>query len=634
MKAKLAMYMSLLFILVAVPARADVPGQVNYQGYLTGPDGASVHGNVEMLFAIYDAATGGAEVWSEGPQDVFVDYGVYNVLLGLTTPITPAMLAGPRWLEVIVEGEYLSPREKIVSALYSIESRNADLLDGVEASELEESAEVDADIAAHTAAADAHHAKTTSFADLTDTAADAQIPDDITVNYAAQAGEAAHATAADDAGTLDGFDSDDFAGAGHDHDGHYYTQAYVDTLEGRISDLETTIGDLQASIGQLHELAQYVTVAGTNITFSGANVHIVNGSGATDGAVDGLGNLIVGYNETRDDGTDDRTGSHNIVTGSRNNYSSYGGLVAGSYNEISGTNASVIGGNHNTASGASASVSGGSTNTADGWFASVSGGFGNTAVGMFANVSGGQDNTAGGDYASLSGGRNNVASGDWSFVGGGGGENISFTNEAFGKYTAILGGASNIAGDPALTDDTLGQQSSVSGGVSNTASGTQSSVSGGSGNTAEGDRSSVTGGYYNEASDYGATVTGGESNTARGLRSSVSGGRNNEASGDYSFVGGGGDEVAIQGNVAYGHYSAILGGERNVAGDVFESSHSIGLKSTVSGGMNNETRGDYSSVSGGKGCEAWGLYSSVSGGASRIAADGYDWRAGSLWDDG
>ena len=56
---------------------------------------------------------------------------------------------------------------------------DADTVDGTEAADLEESAEIDADIAAHTAVADTHHAKTTSFSELTDTIADGQIPGSI-----------------------------------------------------------------------------------------------------------------------------------------------------------------------------------------------------------------------------------------------------------------------------------------------------------------------------------------------------------------------------------------------------------------------------------------------------------------------
>jgi hypothetical protein len=44
--------------------------------------------------------------------------------------------------------------------------------------------------------------------------------------------------------------------------------------------------------------------------------------------VNGLGNVIIGYNEPRGGG-DNRSGSHNLVVGSRNNYASYGGFVGG-----------------------------------------------------------------------------------------------------------------------------------------------------------------------------------------------------------------------------------------------------------------------------------------------------------------
>ena len=100
------------------------------------------------------------------------------------------------------------------------------------------------------------------------------------------------------------------------------------------------------------------------LDISGINVRIHNGSGTTGGPVDGLGNLIVGYNELGDPSGDDRTGSHNLVTGQQNSFSSYGGLVAGQSNTVSGPWSSVSGGYDNTASGYFSSVSGGSNRSA------------------------------------------------------------------------------------------------------------------------------------------------------------------------------------------------------------------------------------------------------------------------------
>src|SRR5512139_4209024 len=57
-----------------------------------------------------------------------------------------------------------------------------------------------------------------------------------------------------------------------------------------------TAEQLEMRIGQLEALLANVTRDGNDITFSGMNVHIVDGSGDTYGTVNGLGNLIIGYN--------------------------------------------------------------------------------------------------------------------------------------------------------------------------------------------------------------------------------------------------------------------------------------------------------------------------------------------------
>jgi hypothetical protein len=150
-----------------------------------------------------------------------------------------------------------------------------------------------------------------------------------------------------------------------------------------------------------------------------ANLRIVNGLGHTNCTEDngdsisncpnGLGNLIVGYNEERGGGLDNRTGSHNVVVGTHHNFSRFGGIVVGLTHEISGDYASVSGGLNNTATGFASAISGGAGNTASGGLASVSGGDNNRADGNFAVVSGGVGNTANGLRAAVSGGSNRNA---------------------------------------------------------------------------------------------------------------------------------------------------------------------------------------------------------------------------------
>jgi hypothetical protein len=83
-------------------------------------------------------------------------------------------------------------------------------------------------------------------------------------------------------------------------------------------------------------------VIGPNVIFKGANIHIVSGSGSTndDGNPTGLGNLIIGYDETGPHALDpgDRGGSHNLIIGTFHKFTTlaFGGLIAGSSNVISG----------------------------------------------------------------------------------------------------------------------------------------------------------------------------------------------------------------------------------------------------------------------------------------------------------
>ena len=238
--------------------------------------------------------------------------------------------------------------------------------------------------------------------------------------------------------------------------------------------------------------------AAKTLRLKGANLQIVDGSGATAGSLNGLGNLIVGYNELRGGG-DDRTGSHNIVVGREHNYTKSGGFVSGLHNTLEAGHATVSGGYNNTASGNYSSVSGGSYNTASSTSSSVSGGLGNESSAPYSSVSGGAYNTAEGYTAWIGGGSNNLASGGGASVSGG------YGNEAGGSYA------------------------SVSGGRSNTASGNYSSVSGGQSNGASGSSASVSGGWTNTASGFNSSVSGGQTNTASSFQSSVSGGANRSA---------------------------------------------------------------------------------------------------------
>lgn len=193
----------------------------------------------------------------------------------------------------------------------------------------------------------------------------------------------------------------------------------------------------------LKELAEKVSVLeaklacmskdGDAVMFEGCNVYIRSGSGQTEGEVNGLGNLIIGYNEASGENVK-RSGSHNLVVGPDHAYTSFGGLVAGRENTLSAPNASITGGRLNTASGPNSSVHGGSANIADKELATVTGGRSNKAQGLASSVSGGTNNTAQGEFASVSGGSENTATGFAASVSGG------TSNLARGNNASVSGG--------------------------------------------------------------------------------------------------------------------------------------------------------------------------------------------------
>ncbi len=127
-------------------------------------------------------------------------------------------------------------------------------------------------------------------------------------------------------------------------------QGDVDGNTDSIDNLDGDLSGFNSTFDGVTRLTDPETGQPT-IRFSGVNVQLVSGSGSTNGTVNGLGNLIVGYNRVRTvPGDTDRSGSHNIIVGQCHNYSSYGGLVTGYWNTISGRYSSVGGGLGNTAS--------------------------------------------------------------------------------------------------------------------------------------------------------------------------------------------------------------------------------------------------------------------------------------------
>ena len=209
----------------------------------------------------------------------------------------------------------------------------------------------------------------------------------------------------------------------------------ADDFDGSYASLS---GAPDALLSMVNDLSSYVSVDTVNhsIVMSGVNLQVVDGSASTvcSGSCNGLGNVVVGYDEGS---TANKSGSHNLVVGSNHTYISYGGFIAGRNNSLEAEFGSVSGGQGNVVSAECASISGGVDNSATGDSASVSGGSLNAAISNYAWIGGGESNRATANYSAVSGGRLNEASGQFATVGGG------RDNEAAAQYSSVTGGLEN-----------------------------------------------------------------------------------------------------------------------------------------------------------------------------------------------
>ncbi|MFH1825126.1 MAG: hypothetical protein ABH873_07900 [Candidatus Firestonebacteria bacterium] len=100
-----------------------VPQLINYSGKLTDKNGNPITGTKTIVFSMYDTEASVQTRWT-GTYPVTVTKGVFNVLLGSGTyPFQSDLdFSINYWLEMKVESETLSPRQRITSVAYAMRS--------------------------------------------------------------------------------------------------------------------------------------------------------------------------------------------------------------------------------------------------------------------------------------------------------------------------------------------------------------------------------------------------------------------------------------------------------------------------------------------------------------------------------
>ncbi|MBN1380612.1 MAG: hypothetical protein JXA41_02935 [Deltaproteobacteria bacterium] len=134
-----AIFVLFSVLLIVLPAFlwAEVPQQINYQGYLTDQAGNPVpDGSYIMIFSIYDATD--VMLWRE-TQTVPVTGGVYHVRIGQypgENPFSTNLFEGRRYLGVKVGTDSeMHPKQPLTCVPFAMKAKDADTLAGKALSE-------------------------------------------------------------------------------------------------------------------------------------------------------------------------------------------------------------------------------------------------------------------------------------------------------------------------------------------------------------------------------------------------------------------------------------------------------------------------------------------------------------------
>ena len=128
MKFRAGWFVAAALAALALPASAATevtPTVLTHHGYLTDESGAAVTRTLSFSFGLFAAQDGGTALWSEDLPAVEVQQGFYAVTLGLAKPLEDVFAAhAEAWLEIAVDGQKLTPRQRAGSVPYAFVARD------------------------------------------------------------------------------------------------------------------------------------------------------------------------------------------------------------------------------------------------------------------------------------------------------------------------------------------------------------------------------------------------------------------------------------------------------------------------------------------------------------------------------
>jgi hypothetical protein len=120
-------------VVAASVSSAQVPEKMNYQVMLTDNANQPLADQaVQIVFRIYSQVSGGSQLWAETQNVATNSIGVVSVILGSVNPLS-IDFSGPRWLQVEVSGQPMTPRRELVAAPYARQAHDSSNLGGAPA---------------------------------------------------------------------------------------------------------------------------------------------------------------------------------------------------------------------------------------------------------------------------------------------------------------------------------------------------------------------------------------------------------------------------------------------------------------------------------------------------------------------